>query len=336
MNVRVPAASWNAGLKVASGLKVLPGRGVRVRRSANGTSLSLESRDFDWTHPWKVSAQYIDGAWRFRVAPGFVNGEPPLVEGTAPKKENEEDEEPPNLSILETDWIEARGFLPLGTELNPVPRFFLPLGAKNVASPNVTTGNFDSINLSELTEQEAGIPLVKFEIFLSKARAQLVSTPQIVDGTGLTGTLIQTQFTYDTTLLERNGPQARLLQGQMPRPDPSRDAVLRALGLTPDEQEDRILVAIVYLLAKDASADPNVPDEKWTAFIDQKLHWNLSYQVKNDPPRADLPPTIFFTGLALGLGDALINQQQALQKNLIEQALDALDTTEPGGRYWSI
>jgi len=336
MNVRVSAASWNAGIKAASGLKVLPGRGVRVRRTANGTSLSLDSSDFAWRHPWKVSAQYIDGAWRFRVAPGFVNGEPPLVEGTAPEKENEEDEEPQNLSILETDWIEARGFLPLGTELNPVPKYFESLGAKNIKAPNVSLSNFDSVSASDLEAGESGKPLVKLEIFLSKSRAQLVNSPQLVDSTGVTGTIFVNAPRYDTTALDRNGPQTRLLQApEMPKPNPLNDAALRILGLVPDEPEDRILVAIIYLLANSTRAGAT-PDDKWSAYIEQKLFWNLAHAPKNEVPRVDLPPVTFFTGLAGGLGDIIINQNLALLNNLNQQAVNALDTTEVGGRYWSV
>jgi hypothetical protein len=336
MNVRVPAAAWNAGIKVASGLKVLPGRGMLVRRSASGSTVSLQPKDFQWIHPFQVSAKYLEGAWRFRVAPGFVNGEPPLVEGTAPKKENEEDEEPPNLSILETDWIEARGFLPLGTELNPVPKYFESLGAKNIKVPDVSLENFSSVNASELEDSEPGKPLVKLEIFLSKSRAQLVNSPQVVDATGVSGTIFVNAPRYDTTALNRNGAQPRLLQApEMPKPNPLNDAALRILGIVPDEPEDRILVAIVYLLADTREAGAT-PDEGWTAYIEQKLFWNLAHAPKNEVPMVDLPQTTFFTGLAGGLGDILINQNLALLNNLSQQAVNALDTTEVGGRYWTI
>jgi hypothetical protein len=334
-NTKVSAAAWNDGLKAASCLKLLPGPGIRLTQTKNGTTVSASAESSGWIHPWKVSCEYADLAWYFKIAPGFVNGEPPVVVGTAPPKKKGDRKEPTDLNILEVERVRVGSLMTLGGEGARIPKFFEALGAANDPEA-VTTSNFSTVNIQSLAEDETRRKLAKFDIFLSKARAQLVSEPVEVDGTGTSGSIFRWAPRYNTATLDRLGSTPRLLQApSIPVQDLQQDAVLKLLGIITDEPEDRILVATVYFLAPLLKPSEE-PDERWTAYVEQKLFYNLAHTTKNDVPRLSPPPTTFFTGLAAGLGDALVNQQLALFDNLDQQASRAIDTAEVGGRFWTI
>jgi len=344
MNVRLPAEVWNRGIAWCGRLKALPGLGIRVQRTNRGQTISLEDGATEWEHPFKITARWVDGAWRFHVAPGFVNGDPPVVPGTAPPKKEESAEEADDLSILEVEWIKVNDFVELGKDSeNPVPEFLKALGAKDTFLPPGALGIGGAINAAQLEKvSKPGNAAVKFDVFLSKARAQLVSEPQIVDATGVTGEVFQTAIRYDLTALNRLGLTPRLLQAPtMPQDNAIRNAVLRVLGIEPDVPEDRLLVGTVYLVAPDKKS--NKPNENWKPLVRQNVFWNLSHAQKLETPRVTPPPIRFVSGLAAGVGDALINQNLALLNqlsNLVDDFSDEAsrnyNSVQVGGRYWTV
>jgi hypothetical protein len=343
MNVRVLAQDWNRAVAWCGRLKALPGIGISVQRSYRGTTVSLESDATEWDHPFKITARWVDKAWRFRVAPGFVNGEPPVVPGTATPKKKTDEKDPPDLSLLEIDWLKMNQFVELGKDgENPVPEFLKALGVKNTFLPPGVIGAGGAINAAQLEEiAKPGKAAVKFDVFLSKARAQLVSEPQIVDGSGVTGEIFQAAIRYDTTALDRLGLTPRLLQApNMPRDSAVNNALLRILGIEPDVPEDRLLVGTVYLVAPDRIS--NKPNENWKPLVRQNVFWNLCHSPRIETPRVTPPPIRFFSGLVGGLGDALINQNLAVLNelsNLVssfsDEASRNYNSVQVGGKYWT-
>jgi hypothetical protein len=335
MNVRFNHTQWNHGLENAGRLRPLPGLGIGIKKTDRGSTVYVLDGATEWEHPWKVTPRWRDGAWAFHVAPGFVNGEPPVVPGV----ENEEGED---ATILEAEWIKVNDFVILGNDAeNSVPDFFKDLGAKNSFLPP----GFDptkGVNASQLEDlARPAKSLAKFDVFISKARAQLVSEPQVVDATGVTGQIFQAAIRYDLNALNRLGATPRLLHAaKMPVVSALKNAVLRILGLEPDVPEDRLLIATVYLLAPDEDGDK--PDEDWRPFVEQKVFWNLTHAPKIEVPRVTPDPIRFNSGLAAGVGDAIINQNLAILNQVAatvsafaDEASRVEESSNVGGRYWT-
>jgi hypothetical protein len=331
MNIRLDAATWNAAVKNAAALLPVPGRSVLVHRTSAGHTVSLDPLS-GWRHPWNVVPRWRRGRWQLNIRPGFVNGEPPIVVGSAPEKTEEDESEPADLDLTEVPWIPVPG---TRLEELDVPAFFQKKGvAQQREAPGVTLANFDTFNIGSLTEREQGKKLLRVvEVFLSTSRAQLVSEITEIDVTGTGGTILQYNARYDTTALERNGPQARLLLGtEFPERQPP-DIFQRLLGVEQDVSEDRLHLATVYFLSPDLGEELN---ENWQPYVQHRVFWNLAYTSLNPiPAQPPLRPT-FFTGLAAGLGDAIINQTQALQSALEQNVANFLREDDPTGDYWTV
>jgi hypothetical protein len=283
-NVRVNATDWNSALRAASCLKILPGPGIRFTRTKNGTTVSAHQKD--WVHPWKVTCWFSDDGetpgWFFRVAPGFVNGEPPTVAGTAPPEEADAED----LTILEIDRMRVNGFRPVGSDGSRVPPFFRKFNIEQQkAAPSVTLANFDSFdvgNIAQAAETIGDRKLRAFDVFVTVARATFRMDATIT-GNILLGSLLEYNVVYDTNTLLTLGIRPRLNQAPtMNEPEPP-DFSQRLGGIVGDDGLDRMLVATVYFLSpKESPSDE--PDGSWSAYVEQKCFWNVSHAPRNAVP----------------------------------------------------
>ena len=83
---RLTAALWNALVTAVRACRILPGNGVRIRQTPDGTLLSCTLWD-DWNHPFKV----ISAGDTATIAKGTVDGIEPTIDdvpisGDAKKK----------------------------------------------------------------------------------------------------------------------------------------------------------------------------------------------------------------------------------------------------------
>jgi len=331
-NVRVRAADWNKAVSDCGRLVPKAGRGIIVDRKPDGSSISADPL-FAWRHPWNVVPRWKDGAWKLNIKPGFVNGDPAVVVGTAPKKKEEDTEEPKDLELLDVPWWPVVESIRV---TDGVPAFFRAKGVLNQApTPEVSTANFDRINITALAKQAEGERILhSCEVFLSVSRPQLVTSIAIVDATGVSGSLIQYEASYDFTEVNRNGRVPRLRQATEFLANPVPDPALRLLGVEPDESEDRLRLSTVYFLSPVGVLDGS-PDGRWSAFVKHHVFWNLSYSFKSVLPGRLPPPAPYFSGLIGGLGDLIINQYQALQDVLIQTAYNNLREDDPAGTFWT-
>lgn len=333
-NVRVRAADWNKAVSDCGRLAPKAGRGIIVDRKPEGSSISADPL-FGWRHPWNVVPRWRNDAWYLNIKPGFVNGDPVIMVGSAPEPKDEEDK-PEDLELTEVPWWKVAG---TRNVIEDVPAFFVPKGvvSQAQAAGAVTTENFDRINLSELAAQARGERVLRsVDIVAVIYRPQLRSTFEVSDASGTSGGLLQYAPTYDFTSVKANGTQARLVQEAPYVPQKTPDILLRALGVEPDTDQDKILLATVYFLSSNANAIEL--DDQWTPFVKHHAFWNLMHSTKNVIP--ELPSQIptrppFFTGLAGGYGDMLINQFNSLKDTVEREVLNFYREDESGGAFWS-
>jgi hypothetical protein len=77
-------------------------------------------------------------------------------------------------------------------------------------------------------------------------------------------------------------------------------------------------------------------DGSWNLQFQYKTFTNLAYQSKR-PPLYNAPSsTPFFTGLAAGVGDAIINSYLSLQNDLTDHLTQDAFNQTPIGKFWSI
>ena len=328
----VTANEWNDSLDTASRMCALPGRGVFVKHTDRGQMVSFAEEIGRHKHPWFVTLKWFNptptdsGGWKYLVQPGFVNGIDPVVPGSAPKP-TKANPTPKDLGIVEADWIRVNATRTVGGEGDGIPPFFKFLGA---------TGTITSpLPQAAQPQTTATTPraLESCDVFISVARASLVSDLVVNDATGATGTILTYAPSYDTSLLDQIGPRARLMQAlQMPSEKPA-TFVERFLGVSTDQPEDRILIASLYFLQPKNST--NELDGSWQPFVKQHAFWNLSHAAKNEPPSSPRPRQTFFTGLAGGLGDLIANQFLALQDTVTDAAIRVISRDEVGGKFWT-
>lgn len=362
-NVRVRAADWNKAVSDCGRLVPKAGRGILVDRTPDGSSISADPL-FGWRHPWNTVARWREGAWHLNINPGFVNGDPVFVVGTVGTKktvvenqvnrpitvtvggitrtvtetvtERTEVYNENDLELTEVPWWKVAG---TRSVVDDVPAFFVPIGV--VSQPqlgSVTTANFDRINLGELAAKASGSRLLRsVDVVAIIYRPQFRSTFEVSDASGTTGGLLQYAPAYDFSSVIANGPQARLVQEAPYVPQKTPDILLRALGVEPDTDQDKILLATVYFLSPEGSEATEI-DEQWTPFVKHHVFWNLMHATKNVIP--ELPSQIptrppFFTGLAGGYGDMLINQFNSLKDTIEREVLNFYRQDESGGAFWS-
>ena len=361
-NVRIRAQDWNKAVSDCGRLVPKAGRGIMVDRRPDGSAVSADPL-FGWRHPWNVVPRWIDGAWRLNIQPGFVNGDPVLMVGTAFTKRtfvetqvkrpvvvtigdttrevtetvtefietfNEKD-----LELTEVPWWKVAG---TRNVIEDVPAFFVSKGVASQAQAAgaVTTANFDRINLSELAAQAPGERVLRsVDIVAVIYRPQLRSTFEVVDASAATGTILEYVPSYDFTSVTANGTQARLVQEAPYVPQKTPDILLRALGVEPDTDQDKIHLATVYFLGPDAKTLEL--DERWTPYVKHHVFWNLMHSPKNVIPELGKIPRRppFFTGLAGGFGDMIVNQFSALQGVIENEVLNFYRQDESGGAFWS-
>jgi len=107
---------------------------------------------------------------------------------------------------------------------------------------------------------------------------------------------------------------------------------------------DRFMLATIYALSPegwgsggsggDAEMKAAIPDETFTFHVAQMAFWNLRYERGRQQDEVNMKPTKpFFTGLAAGMGDAVINQWQSLNNDLVSRVMASFNSAAPKGHF---
>lgn len=267
--------------------------------------------------------------WEASILCGFVNGMDPLVPGAGPDGED--------VDLVDDPSIPLRGFRSLPGEAEPIPPFFAALGARGPGE-NIVFNNDTGAFIVEEEDPEQLPPrlLVAMDFYLATARATFSSGAVEADASGASGLVVDFFTTYNTDNLNRVGSRSRLMQApKMPEKVPP-DLSQRLMGNFSDDGEDRQLISTVYFLSQPGATVP-VPDSTWLPFVKHAKggFWNLSHSPRNNPVNIQIPPIRLHTGLAFGLGDALINGALAVGTAFADMVLNAILNTSTEGKYWT-
>jgi len=100
-------AAWNAVLKAMTSLTILPGKGILLTRSPQGTVINSRQAIKGFTGAWAVTA----GTNSLKVARGFVNAVEPLVGGFKISDSNAE--------IPFKDFVDGRLWVGIKVKVDP-------------------------------------------------------------------------------------------------------------------------------------------------------------------------------------------------------------------------
>lgn len=322
------ARDWNERIVApCEAAQLRPGAHSTVIRTARGQVLNFDP-SLGWIHPWFVSGRWGRDGFYFRVRPGFVNGEAPVVTTAS--------ESAPAVTLLDGPDIPARNWRAVTGAEEPLPAFFERLGVRKAASDIKITDNGVSVDVTQ-REENATPPrlLVAMDVWLAVARATYQSEIRIADPTGVTGEVVDYNVRYDTTNFSRVGAQPRLQWGGKFVPVRAPTLEERLQGQFQDEGEDRVLISTLYLLSPE-NAQEHVPTPQWQLFRANNCFWNLGHAARNVAPKVNPPPIRIFTGLLGGVGDIIGNQILSGVNEYSDRILNAVNTTTNEGRFWTV
>lgn len=310
--MNMEASTWNGWVARLERARLLPGRTSRLERVPQGQVLSFAPPVHRSLHPWSVDVRWgAEDCHEARIAvAGLVNGLPPDVEGVLAGKEQ--------ATTLDEAWMPLRSLRRgLAEEPPHVKLFFEARGVR-------------------LSEGETGPQrhLAASDVWLARARLSYKAEVTAVDASGTSGQIVDYAVTYDTATLEARGASARVVRGAN-FPEKQRPTLAeRLMGLYQDDGEDRLRVCSIYFLSPPEPKNA-VPDAAWQVFTRHDLFWNVRHGARVEMPKQPPKPIRFFSGLAAGLGDMIINQNLALSNDLAQRIGAAVANDAPEGQ-WSI
>jgi len=285
-------------------------------------------------HPWRTTTSWNadEERWEARVRPGFINGVDPVVRGY---RDDGNPRQLAEIPLTDDPWIPLTALRSVPGEGEPLPGFFKQLGVRQPKN-DISISEAGGVVIDTTPEDPALPPpryLMAVDLFAAVARATYNLTVTAVDPAGIVGQIVDYSVAFDTRQLDRVGIRARLQAGTF---QPVRPPTLmeRLTGAYADEGEDRVLISTVYFLSPESVAGP--VDETWEPYVKHSCFWNLMHAARNDPPREAVKPIRFFSGLAAGLGDIVINQNLSLNQDLMDKIGTALQNDDNAGQFWSI
>ena len=319
---------WNQAVRALRRSRPRAGRFCLLIERPDGT-IVCSSSDHAWEHAWFTTPNWTGRGWEASVKPGFVNEWDPIVPGVPRSSKDPRDAE-----LIERPSMPLRAFRSIPDDGEPMLPFFKALGAVDLRDRFSLDGG-GNVTITE--KEETKMPprlLLAADIYVAVARATYQAQVNPVDPSGGSGQIVDYTAVYNTDQLDRAGSRPRLLHASKFPAVISPSLLQRLSGNYQDEGEDRVLISTVYFLSP-----PNVlsgsPDGSWTPYVKHNQFWNLNHAGRNIPP-VELPgPIRFFSGLAGGLGDIVVNQYLSLDQDLLDKVGTAVLNSDNAGRYWS-
>lgn len=183
------------------------------------------------------------------------------------------------------------------------------------------------------------------DLVLGMARPALKQNISFSGDAGIvTGRLITYQMGFDTTVIDALGWRPFIYQVtdydalilKEKQPD-MMDIIMGNPG--EDDQLDKLHLLRVWAISppQDDKNPSTTPDDSWRLFYEHKCFWNLSYDIRLPKLYAQYPPISYHSGLAFGLGDAIVNSYLALQDDLMQRVFNGVTNgNNPKGRFWNV
>lgn len=103
-----------------------------------------------------------------------------------------------------------------------------------------------------------------------------------------------------------------------------------------DEPFDQFLLATVYALSAPNEQRPDLLTGGWSIYTHQQVHWNLAHATPRIEERKVFTPITFFSPLAAGLGNFLINSILAVNNDFTQALLDLHQQTNLRGKFYAV
>ncbi len=290
-------------------------------------------------HPWSVEMVWDGSRWLALVSPGFVNYEVALVP-MAPAEITRQKLPAVNgeAELWDSPMIPLDGWRDVGGEEDAGPAFFAALGVRGAGADLTIVDESVRVDVTQ-RPSGAGLPpraLRAIDFYVEAARASYSAHLVLGDPTA-TGESVDLGVSYDTGNLDRAGARARL--GFASKFEEPREPTMldRLQGIYTDDGMDRGLLGTLYLLAPPGVVDgPVGPDWEPMPWYAPLGCWNLLHDSPNLPPKGGTTTIHLFTGLAAGIGDAIVNAGLALQNDQAAIAAAAISVTNNKGSFWSM
>jgi len=323
------ASGLNATREELATRRIVPSHDSRPARVAPGQKVQVpDAVDSSFRHPWSLAVTWRKdcAVARFRRE-GFVNGDIAL------NGSGDDD-------IATAPEFELRGWRdcqdPNDGDGKGIPPFFCDMGAFPPSGQvNIDSAGFVSIRDEGLPEPTRR--LFAMDVWLEMARLTYGIEATILDASGVSGQVADYFAVPDDTAIKANGTAARVRRGnRMPKEKTGGDVLQRLLGKADDDDGlDRIMLATVYAVSPENwQGEQPRPDETFKFYVAQQQFWDLRYERGRQQEGMDVKPNKpFFSGLAWGMGDTIINQTNAPTNDLISAFNAAYNSATPKGHF---
>lgn len=313
------------------------------------------------SHPWQVTPVWhveeklpSGGYWSAKVNPGLVNGIPAAItmafeDAPLAAKERIEEEakklnqKKPTLTSTHDVFLDEQAEVELmwrriGSDANPTG------AVTGDADTGVVTGVFEpvppffqalgvaSANTNLLAEPaETTRYLRACDLIVKQPR--LAFANEITVGAVVDGSILAANPTF--TVPQDRQPRVEALPkfvALAPSPTPLEVLVQRFA----DEPFDQFLLATVYALSAPNEQRPDLLTGGWSIYTHQQVHWNLAHATPRIEERKVFTPLTFFSPLAAGLGNFLINSILAENNDFTQALFDLNQQTNLRGKFYAV
>jgi len=323
----ISALAWNEERALARANRALSGRGIRLHWTPEGIIIAAVEQK-EWPHPWQLNPVWDGTKWTATVRPGFVDWRDVCIDGTP-------------LTDLPAPALAFNGFrdpaAPSGISADDsgnivqgagegYPQFFDALGVQAAATAGIAGSDAPDPTRNRLIRAS--------DVVLITPRVSTVQTVSVADPL----TDAQT-VTLSTTINNANVANStvshRLVTETKWVPTPEPTDLDRLLGTDVEPQTDEILIATLYLVSPPGADDTLPPDSTWTPYVLYAVFWNLAYAPQTPLTTAAPDPLTITTGLAFGIGDALINALLSPINDFYNEVTSFLSAANYAGIYWN-
>ncbi len=317
-----------------------PGAYCEIRETSGGYAITAKDSFPSVPHPWLTTASWDAKAkqWNASVVAGFVNGIDPLCSAVDPQTGKlisvglTADPVLPLLSVVDR----TAGSLS-GVDL-PIPAFFAELGAAVDKSVSLDSSG----NIAQGENAPGWRRLLSCDLYLSIARLGINGTIQINDNPG-GGSVTSLVPSFDSSALSTYGtrPRFKVIKNLKIQQEETAAQKLFATWtkqqLAPDIPYDELLISTVFFLSPPKTDAAAPLDGTWTPYVQHSIFYNLLYAAQTVAQlQHPLNPIVLYTGLAGGLGDAIVNEDLSTINDASSALSTGLAQISQKGMFWSI
>lgn len=346
--MRFDAKIFNGWVDLVRRWSPVAGLNCKLRRTERGTIISSDvSVEID--HAWKVHCRCLPKVddptvlqWRAFLTPGFVNGRDATITEDRLGQDGKTvtsgeypltDEEPPSL-VLDSwrDPVASEG-ISVDEDGNLTfaagegyPPFF---NDKGVRLPAPGGANGDSPDTPGRDRE-----IRAADIYLVVPRTATATTITL-ENAGTDAQTVSIANTFVNDYAQSAPASFRLLtkaQWEAPR-EP--DLTERMEGTAVEPQTDELKIATVWMLSPPNAGQDAVPDQTWSPYPQHFVFFNLMTASRNQLPNVPDNPLSLVTGLAAGVGDALIASLLSPINDQFAQIQAFFAAADFKGQFWT-